>query len=181
VVDLLLSHHAMPDCKDPRGYTPLFMAASEGYTECVQKLLKAGADANYRSMSDYTTAIYHAANANRLKVVKALLEFDADPLSTRNENNETLAEIARQNNRIELANLLESWVTAPPDERHKICACCNKYQEGVMKRCARCKARWFCSTECQKKGLAVTQTGVRKKFINRSAEKSKLIYIKSVL
>jgi len=152
IVDLLIKHGAEVDCKDPRGYTPLFMAASEGYTECVQKLLNGGADVNYRSMDDYTTAIYHAANANRTKVVRVMLEHGADPLSTRNDKNETLAEIARQNNRNEMANLLESWVATPtPEERQKLCYTCNKYNEGNMKRCGRCKARWYCSAECQKK------------------------------
>jgi len=96
VVKLLVDYKANVNIEDNRGYTPLIMAASEGYTECVKRLAEAGADVNHRSMDDYTTAIYHAANANRLKTVRLLLEKGADPLSTRNEKGETLAEIARQ-------------------------------------------------------------------------------------
>jgi len=151
VVDLLLNRRAIVDCKDPRGYTPLFMAASEGYATCVEKLLKAGANVNYRSEDDNTVAIYHAANANRVKVVRLLLDHGADPLSTRNEKNETLSDIARQNKREEMANLLETWVAVPPDKRHQICVACHKYKEGNMKKCGQCKARWYCSQECQKK------------------------------
>jgi len=150
IVEILLKFGAKPDCEEPRGYTPLFMAASEGYTKCVKTLIDAGADVNHRSVADYTTAIFHAVNANRLSVVELLLQRNADPLSTRNEKNETLAEIARQNGRDKLANLLESWVKSTPEDHHKICALCYKYQPGEPKRCARCKARWYCSGECQK-------------------------------
>eukprot|EP01123_Difflugia_compressa_P014425 TRINITY_DN744_c1_g3_i1.p1 TRINITY_DN744_c1_g3~~TRINITY_DN744_c1_g3_i1.p1 ORF type:complete len:400 (-),score=78.31 TRINITY_DN744_c1_g3_i1:233-1252(-) len=151
IVDLLIKNGAVIDCPDHRGFTPLFMASAEGYNTCVEKLIKSGANVNHRSMEDYTTAIYHAVNSNRLKVVRLLLEHGADPLSTRNDKNQTLAEIARINNRNELANLLEAWVSIPPEERSKICANCCKYIEGGMKRCGKCKARWFCSVECQKK------------------------------
>jgi ankyrin repeat protein len=149
VVKLLVDHKANVNCEDKRDYTPLIMAASEGYTECVRRLIEAGAVVDHRSKEDHTTAIYHAANANRVKVVRLLLDKGADPLSTRNENNETLAQISRTNKHNEMANLLESWVTVPPEERHKLCLNCNKYQEG-MKRCARCKAAYYCSADCQK-------------------------------
>jgi len=151
VVKLLVDNNANVNIQDSRGYTPVTMASSEGYAECVRRLADAGADVNHRSMEDYTTAIYHAANSNRIKVVRLLLEKGADPLSTRNEKNETLAEIARQNKKDDMAYLLETWVTLPPDERHKMCVVCNKYVEGAMKRCARCKIPWYCSPVCQKK------------------------------
>jgi len=154
IVDLLIENGATVDCQDPRGYTPLFMASSEGYWDCVQKLIKGGADVNYRSLGDYTTAIYHAASSNRVTVVQLLLENGADPNSTRNEKNETLAEIARQRNRVELANLFEAWETASPEERQKFCKTCSKYTEGSMKRCGNCKKRWYCSDLCQKKDWA---------------------------
>jgi len=150
IVDLLLKNGAIVDCCDPRGYTPLFMASSEGYVSCVSSLIKAHADVNHRSMDDYTTAIYHAATANRTEIVRLLLDHDADPLSTRDEHNHTLAEIAQQKGNTNLANLLELWVSTPPDQRHKICASCNKYVEAA-KRCGKCKSIWYCSQECQRK------------------------------
>jgi ankyrin repeat protein len=151
IVKLLVDHKANVNIQDSRGYTPLLMAASEGYTECVKRLADAGADVNHRSMDDYTTAIYHAANANRIKVVRLLLEKGADPLTTRNEKGETLAEIARQNKKEDMANLLETWVSLPVEERHKMCVTCNKFIEGEMKRCGACKIPWYCSPACQKK------------------------------
>jgi len=151
VVKLLVGNKADVNIQDARGYTPLIMASSEGYTECVRRLADAGADINHRSMEDFTTPIYHAANANRIKVVRLLLERGADPLSTRNEKNETLAEIAKANKKEDMANLLETWVSLSPEERQKICVYCNKYLESAMKRCARCKVPWYCSPACQKK------------------------------
>jgi ankyrin repeat protein len=151
IVKLLIDHKANVNIQDNRGYTPLIMAASEGYTECVKRLADAGADVNYRSMDDYTTAIYHAAGSNRLKVVRLLLERGADPLSTRNEKGETLAEIARQNKKEDMAYLLETWVSLSLEDRQKMCVYCNKYIEGNMKRCARCKIPWYCSKTCQTK------------------------------
>jgi len=115
-----------------------------------QQVTTGGADVNHRSAEDYTTAIFHAVNANRISVVQVLLEHGADPLSTRNEKNETMAEISRQNSNEKVANLLESWVKALPEDKHKICFLCFKYQAGAQKRCARCKSRWYCSPECQK-------------------------------
>jgi len=85
IADILLKHGATVDCQDPRGYTPLFMAASEGYTKCISRLIAAGANVNHRSSEDYTTAIFHAVNANRFSVVQVLLQAGADPLTTRNE------------------------------------------------------------------------------------------------
>jgi len=127
------------------------MAASEGYTKCVSRLIAAGANVSHRTPMDNTTAIFHAVNANRFAVVLLLLQHGANPLDTRNENNETMAEVSRQRKNDRLANLLESWVAATPDERHKICAVCAKYKSGEQKRCAKCKARWYCSEACQKK------------------------------
>eukprot|EP01124_Arcella_intermedia_P031653 TRINITY_DN7205_c0_g1_i1.p1 TRINITY_DN7205_c0_g1~~TRINITY_DN7205_c0_g1_i1.p1 ORF type:complete len:425 (+),score=96.34 TRINITY_DN7205_c0_g1_i1:65-1339(+) len=150
VVELLINAKGEVDCKGHIGYTPLFMAASEGYTECVRKLLQKGADIHYRSSEDYTTAIYHAVRANRTPTVRLLLENGADPTTTRTEENQSLAEYARAKKWERLANLLESWQNASSaEERKKICFTCNKLVDN-MKKCGRCKVRWYCSADCQK-------------------------------
>jgi len=151
IIQLLVEAGAKVDCEDPRGYTPLGMAGTEGYNKCVEMLLKAGADPNHRAHFDQSTAIFHCAAKNRVGVVKILLEYGADPLSTRYETGETIAEMARKENHERMATLLESWVITEPEERRKICQVCYKYTKFEMKKCSRCKEVWYCSAECQKK------------------------------
>jgi ankyrin repeat protein len=151
IIELLLEGGAVVDCEDPRGYTPLGMAGTEGYVKCVEMLLVGGADPNHRAHSDSSTPIFHCAAKNRVGVVKLLLEYGADPLSTRYEGGETIADMARIEKHETMANLLDSWLTAEPDERFKICVVCYKYVKNEMKKCSRCKEVWYCSGECQKK------------------------------
>lgn len=137
------------------GYTPLLMAGTEGYTTCCRKLLDAGADVNHRShvlpsrfksskfyktlsrsllqictQSDNATAIFHCANKNRVDVVRLLLERGANPFDTRNDKNETIEEIARQEGRMEMANLLHGWAATmdEPSERVKVCLFFTSFQ-----------------------------------------------------
>lgn len=49
IVELLIKADAVVDCEDPRGYTPLLMAGTEGYTTCVKMLIEAGADVSHRA------------------------------------------------------------------------------------------------------------------------------------
>lgn len=111
IVEILIKAGAKVDCEDPRGYTPLLMAATEGYVKCVELLLKGGADPNHRAHSDNTTTLFHSAAKNRIGklkriafsdllmyfkgVVHLLLKYGADCLSTRHENGETSAQMAR--------------------------------------------------------------------------------------
>lgn len=92
------------------------MAGTEGYTEVVRKLLQAGADPNHRAHSDNTTAIFHCSNKNRIEVVRALLEYGAEQFSTRNENGDTIAQMAREEKRGLLYSVCHSprkikWLT----------------------------------------------------------------------
>jgi ankyrin repeat protein len=155
IIQLLIDAGANLDCEDPRGYTPLGMAGTEGYNKCVEMLLKAGANPNHRAHSDNTTAIFHCAAKNRVGVVKLLLEYGADPLSTRYEGGETIADDARKNKHETMADILDSWVNADDaEERAKICHVCYKYTKGQMKKCSRCKEVWYCTAACQKKDWA---------------------------
>jgi len=152
IISLLIDANAVIDCEDPRGYTPLGMAGTEGYVKVVKMLLEAGANPNHRAHSDNTTAIFHCAAKNRVGVVKLLLEYGADPLSTRYESGETIADMARKDNHVLMADLLTSWVEAvTKEEQAKICVVCYKFTRGDMKRCSQCKKVWYCSAACQKK------------------------------
>jgi len=152
IVEILLKNNAKIDCEDPRGYTPLGMAGTEGYTKCVEMLLKAGADPNHRAHSDNTTAIFHCSAKNRVGVVHLLLQAGADPLSTRYENGDSIIDVARANKKDTMANLISGWLVAGnPEERAKICVACYNYKKGEMKRCSKCKSVWYCSAECQRK------------------------------
>ena len=60
------------------GYTPLILAAREGYSVVMEPLLKAGADANTKTANG-TTALMLAAQSGSVDAVSRLLEAGADP------------------------------------------------------------------------------------------------------
>jgi ankyrin repeat protein len=146
---ILCEHGANVDCEDPRGYTPLIMAASEGYSKMIQILCQYGADYNHRAHKDNATPLFHAVLANRLDATKVLLELGCHPLSIRNEEEETLADMARKRGHNFMANLLEGWLECDEEGRRKLCGNCCKHTE-APKICTRCRNKWYCSQPCQK-------------------------------
>jgi ankyrin repeat protein len=58
--DLLLAHHADPNRPDRMGDTPLHVAAQVHKTECVMRLLEAGADPTRRNHRGDTFQVYFA-------------------------------------------------------------------------------------------------------------------------
>ena len=79
LVDILLSYNANPNVADlEHGYTPLRLAAEEGHTPIVLKLLHAGAR---RDTTDKLgdTALISAARRGQTDAVQALLNSAVDP------------------------------------------------------------------------------------------------------
>lgn len=76
IVKLLVENGANIDAKRYDGWTPLIYAAYEGHTEIVKLLIDKGANINAKKVSQ--SAIYIAAKNDRTKIVRYLLEAEAD-------------------------------------------------------------------------------------------------------
>jgi len=89
--------------------------------------------------------------SNRVGVAKVLLENDANPYDTKTEDEKTLIEVSRNRGNNHMANLLEGWIklNETEDGDAKLCDVCNLFLE-KPKRCSRCKAKYYCSVNCQK-------------------------------
>ena len=81
IVEILCRAGAKVNMFGNNGWTPLTAAASNGYTEIVQVLLKYGADLEMRnqpSIGGGDTPLYHAANNNHPETVEILCKAEAD-------------------------------------------------------------------------------------------------------
>ncbi|MBI2679761.1 MAG: ankyrin repeat domain-containing protein [Candidatus Solibacter usitatus] len=97
---------------DSQGWTPLFHAAHNGWTEGMQTIIEAGADVNHGSENG-STALFSAVMSGRLAVVELLIEAGAQ---ARNVQGVRLTQWARGKDRgqiiaaLERANQRESTV-----------------------------------------------------------------------
>ena len=66
------------NCKDRKGYTPLYYAAERGYNECIRELLKVGVNLDQTSSYDRDTALMIAASKGLLDTVRLFLEAGAN-------------------------------------------------------------------------------------------------------
>ena len=64
---------------DSGGWTPLFHAAHQGYTEGVKLLIQAGADVNHGKETGFT-ALFSAVLGGHVEVVRILLDAGAEIL-----------------------------------------------------------------------------------------------------
>jgi cytochrome c len=81
-VERLLAGGVRVDAVDGNGATPLYVAASEGHSALVIRLLKAGGDPRQRAMGPFGSTgapIHVAAREGHLEVVRVLLEAGVDP------------------------------------------------------------------------------------------------------
>jgi cytochrome c2 len=81
-LEKLLAAGAPIDAPDGSGATPLYLAAAEGHTDVVTRLLAAGADAGRQVSGPFGstgTPIHVAARYGHLEVVRILLKAGVDP------------------------------------------------------------------------------------------------------
>ena len=78
VVEALLSWEAIVDPQNYEGATPLHFACEEGHLACALTILKAGANVSLTN-NDGSLPIHMAAARNKVKIVRALLDYGCSP------------------------------------------------------------------------------------------------------
>jgi ankyrin repeat protein len=92
----------------PMNDTPLIWASEMGSTECVQRLLGAGADPNEFEIDGWS-ALHWAARNGHLRVATLLLEHDA-PLYHPDRGGHTPLDWAFDREHWDVVNLFEEWI-----------------------------------------------------------------------
>jgi DivIVA domain-containing protein len=78
-VEEILASGASPDAANPKGETPLMVAAYHGDSKIARALLEAGADPNIKEKEWGVTALMYASFKGNLTIVEMLLNKKADP------------------------------------------------------------------------------------------------------
>ncbi len=108
----LLALGSDPNEVDGWGVPPLFIAvAKESDVACIQVLLEAGANPNWREEGDWKgqTALHRAAVKGLTEVCMALLEHGADPSIRTTEGGWTAYDLAMLNGSVTCAVVIESF------------------------------------------------------------------------
>lgn len=109
IVDALLHiTKQVNDVEPEKGYTPLLIAATKGYTTIVRLLLEYGANPNMKTF-DGITALHNAVYEKQIDIVKLLLEYGADP-SIKDGIGRTPIDLVGRNGHPQLYQLLDAAV-----------------------------------------------------------------------
>ena len=107
VRELLARDRNLAGDQDTCGFSPLFSAAGQGYTDIVQLLLDHGADPN---ASEHNAprghALYEAVAGDHLETAKLLLDHGADPNAPVESSGNPLTQALGQGKNEEMINLL---------------------------------------------------------------------------
>jgi ankyrin repeat protein len=105
IVRKLLASGARDDSLDRVKKNAAVYAAGQGCTGCLEELLKAGTPLNVR-LSNNLTLLMWTAGYGHIETARWLLGHGADP-ALRDDRGKTAADIAREQNYLELAQLLK--------------------------------------------------------------------------
>lgn len=105
VIHLLVKHQADVNALGHCGFTALRKLVVGGRLGTIHFLLQHGADPDLRGSTKIESCVWEACRSGRAEVLKLLLDFGANPVTE--HNGRSALEIARQENHIECALLLE--------------------------------------------------------------------------
>lgn len=118
-VRALIEAGADVNAKDPRGYTPLWLASNMGHSAVVQALVNARADANWEGPGS-STALMQASYFDRIEIARMLIPVSN--VNFRNKDGITALMLARWNCHTEIVDALtragavpakDEWRRAP--------------------------------------------------------------------
>ncbi|EJP69845.1 ankyrin repeat-containing protein [Beauveria bassiana ARSEF 2860] len=114
-VEQLIQEGVKPDSKNPKGLTPLWIAAREGH-DAVVRILAQRLDVDVNSLSIAgRSPLFWPSNYGYEKVVAILLEAKADP-GLVDENGDTAVSVARNNGHKSIAKAFEKFQHLTKDE-----------------------------------------------------------------
>jgi ankyrin repeat protein len=114
VLRLLARHSPASEDRDPRGKTPLMLAAAHDFPECVNILLSSPNPGLEASDHYGLTAVMHAAQEGHVQCAKLLLDAGADPARHDRDGLTALAHAAAYGNADALGLLLSRSGTPSP-------------------------------------------------------------------
>lgn len=118
IVKMLIENGAEINAQDDKGWTALSEAAYRGHADIVELLLKNKASTlpstSWIDSREYGNAVFwtiessHNSYTEKVKIVKLLLDYNAEPEGTDNQNRNSL-EIAKIRNYSEIVEFLERY------------------------------------------------------------------------